>query len=277
MRRRLGEGQLQEDGVDGLRRSCRLLRSRAGEDALQLLQEFAPWVLRCAPEEGLKLFTLGEVSTVPIAAFVLELLQSLEEPQRSEFRAKYVRYLVVMHRVDTPAVNTEFVLERLAQLQALAEQQGVSLAVEKLEDTPAACRDLRAEILQFLETNAWYDPAAVLDAIAEKPLVFERIVVLARLRRFEEALRLVLNELRSVAKACECCRRFSQRVPEGVESPWRTLLRLLFSEEDEAYALRAGVRRRKKQAFREAAVRVLVAHGYEIDPLDVGVVGSGEA
>ena len=29
------------------------------------------------------------------------------------------------------------------------------------------------------------------------------------------------------------------------------------------------VRRRKKQAFRDAAVRVLVAHGYEIDPLDV--------
>lgn len=165
---------------------------------------------------------------------MLELLQGLAEPQRSEFRARYVQYLVVMHRVDTPAVNTEYVLDRLAQLQALAEQRGVSLAVEKLEDTPAACRDLRTEILQFLETNAWYDPAAVLETIAEKPLVFERIVVLARLRRYSDALRLVLNELRSVTMACDCCRRFSQRAPTGTESPWRTLLALLFGEEDEA-------------------------------------------
>ena len=149
VKRRLGEGALQEEGVDGLRRSCRLLRSLAGEDALELLREFAPWVLRAAPEEGLKLFTLGEASTVPIAPFVLELLQGLAEPQRSEFRARYVQYLVVMHRVDTPAVNTEYVLDRLAQLQALAQQRGVSLAVEKLEDTPAACRDLRTEILSF--------------------------------------------------------------------------------------------------------------------------------
>ena len=234
VKHRLGEGALQEEDVDGLRRSCRLLRSLAGEDALELLQEFAPWELRAAPEEGLKLFTLGEASTVPIAPFVLELLQGLAEPQRSEFRARYVQYLVVMHRVDTPAVNTEYVLDRLAQLQALAEQRGVSLAVKKLEDTPAACRDLRTEILQFLETQAWSDPAAVLETIAEKPLVFERIVVLARLRRYSDALRLVLNELRSVTMACDCCRRFSQRAPTGTESPWRTLLALLFGEEDEA-------------------------------------------
>ena len=92
VKRRLGEGALQEEGVDGLRRSCRLLRSLAGEDALELLQEFAPWVLRAAPEEGLKLFTLGEASTVPIAPFVLELLQGLAEPQRSEFRAGFVDF-----------------------------------------------------------------------------------------------------------------------------------------------------------------------------------------
>ena len=98
VKHRLGESALQEEDVDGLRRSCRLLRSLAGEDALELLQEFAPWVLRAAPEEGLKLFTLGEASTVPIAPFVLELLQGLAEPQRSEFRARYVQYLVVMHR-----------------------------------------------------------------------------------------------------------------------------------------------------------------------------------
>ena len=64
--------------MDGLKRTCQLLRNRVEDDALSLLQEFAPWVMKKAPEEGLKLFTLSEVSTAPIASFALSLLQEVE-------------------------------------------------------------------------------------------------------------------------------------------------------------------------------------------------------
>ena len=231
MTNRLGEGEVQEEGVDGLKRTCQLLRSRVEDDTLSLLQEFAPWVMRKAPEEGLKLFTLCEVSTAPIASFVLSLFQEVEEPQRSEFREKYIRYLVVMHHVADRALNTEYVMNRIKRLLAAAEQTGVDLVVDRVEETPAPCKEARSEIMQFLETNSLYDPGTVFQAIAEKPLIFERIVVLAKLGRFKEALQLVLNDLRSVTMACECCRRFSMSSAKE-NNPWCILLELLFSEED---------------------------------------------
>lgn len=261
---------MQEEGVDGLKRTCQLLRNRVEDDALSLLQEFAPWVMKKAPEEGLKLFTLSEVSTAPIASFALSLLQEVEEPQRSEFREKYIRYLVVMHHVEDAALNTEYVLNLIKRLLVAAEQAGVDLVVDRVEETPAPCREARSEIMQFLETNALYDPAAVFQAIAEKPLVFERIVVLAKLGRFREALQLVLNDLRSVNMACECCRRFSAASTKE-NNPWCILLELLFGEEDEEWVWRGDVTARKKSAFREAAIRVLVTNGYQIDPLLVAL------
>ena len=50
--------------MDGLKRTCQLLRNRVEDDALSLLQEFAPWVMKKAPEEGLCNYTFRRSENV---------------------------------------------------------------------------------------------------------------------------------------------------------------------------------------------------------------------
>ena len=225
----LGEGSLSEEGVDGIGLTCRFLRNRTESDTLALIQEFTPWIMDRNPDEGYKVFIFGEVSTVPIYAFVLG---ELERVGATNYRSSYIQYLVVMNHVEDAALTTEFILERIHLLLRQVQEQDLDMDVSKLSDTPPAVRDSRGQIVSFLENNPSYDAARVLSEIEETSLYFEKVIVLARLGRYEESLRIVVYQLRSISYACSCCARFPA-------SSWYLLIRILFSEQDEECVMRA--------------------------------------
>lgn len=257
--RELGEGALREDGVDGVSLTCQFLRNRTEADTLELMRAFLPWVMDRNPDEGYKVVIFGEVSTVPIASFVL---RELDRVGASNYRSSYIQYLVVMNHVDDPALTTEFIVERIHLLLRQVQEHALDLAVPRMADTPSLVRDQRGQILSFLENNQSYDAAQVLREIEDASLFFEKVVVLGRLGRYEESLRIVVYELKSISYACSCCAKFPA-------SSWYLLIRILFSEQDEEWARRVGMRRRRRESFREAALRVLEEHAYEIDPIEV--------
>lgn len=221
--KQLGEGSLQEEGVDGLSLTCKFLRNRTEPDTLELIQEFIPWVMDRNPDEGYKVFIFGEVSTVPIYKFVLH---EIDRIASTSYRSSYIQYLVVMNHVDDSALTTEYIVERLRLLLQQVREQGLDVNVPTLSETPSSVRDQREQIMTFLRNNKSYDASAILSEIEDSSLFFEKVLVLARLGRYEDSLRIVIYELRSVAYACDCCQQFPP-------SSWYLLIRLLFSEEDE--------------------------------------------
>lgn len=257
--RELGEGALREEGADGVQLTCRFLRRRTEPDTLALMEEFLPWVMERNPDEGYKVVVLGEVSTVPIQAFVLA---ELARVGATGYRASYIEYLVVMNHVDDPALTTEFVRERIRRLLAQARAQQLQLDVARLADTPAPLREQREQIVSFLESDRAYDAQKVLQDVEDAPLLFEKVLLLGRLRRVEEALRIVVYQLRSIAYACSCCARFAG-------GAWELLIRILFAEQDEESRFPFSLTPRRRDSFREAALRVLEEHAYEIDPVQV--------
>ena len=257
--RELGEGALREEGVDGVSLTCQFLRNRTETDTLELMRAFLPWVMDRNPDEGYKVVIFGEVSTVPIAGFVLS---ELERVGASNYRSSYIQYLVVMNHVDDPALTTEFILERIHLLLRQVQEHDLDMAVARVADTPSLVRDQRGQILSFLENNQSYDASQVLAEIDASALFFEKVVVLGRLGRYEESLRIVVYELKSISYACSCCAKFPA-------SSWYLLLRILFAEQDEECAMDREVTRRRRDSFREAALRVLEEHAYEIDPIEV--------
>lgn len=233
---RLAEGSISEEGIDGVLLISRYLRNATEPTTLQLIKEFSPFIFDHSIDEAYKIFTLSEVSTEPIYQFILDLLDSLPEEKRVVYRTKYVKYLVMMTHIKEPRLNTEYLQILLAELVEKAAETQATLDSVKLDEIPAGIKDKRMDFYTLLISNAFYDAVTILESIGEKPLWFERIVLLSKLGRFEEALRLTINELKSIKYACECCLKFAEMECGKEQDPWKILLEILFKEEDEVYS-----------------------------------------
>lgn len=230
------EGQLKEDGVDGIQLISKYLRNSSSPSTIQLIQQFGSFIFEHSVDEAYKVFTLSEVSTDSIHDFILSLFDTLPDEKRKVYRTKYVKYLVMMTHLEEPLLNTEYLQILLAELEACATENNVNFNCVKLEDTPAVIKDKRIEFYTVLKSNQYYDAQTLLDTIGEKPLWFEKIVLLSKLNRFAEAIRIVINELKSIKFACECCSKFATHEGSKDNDPWKILLELLFKENDEEYS-----------------------------------------
>lgn len=215
----LGEGELQEENVDGLKRSCEYLRSEQNED-IQMILRFAPWILKQNPEEGYRLFTDAACSSAPVYDRVLELMTD------PSYHQKYIAYCVTVLQLHVPVVATEYVQDLIRDLLKQVDEQALSVDVTVFDETPQEVKPQRQRLLLFLQRNEDYDAESVYTSLVQVPLYFEQVTVLIRLGRYGEALHLLLYTLRSVKLACECCMGADQEA-------WRLLLKMLFNEKEE--------------------------------------------
>lgn len=248
--RQLGEGECVETGVDGVENTCDFFTRYEGADKCALLEEFLPWVYAKNPERAFHLLTSKSVDVSPIIRPILGLFGD------SAYRADFIEFVQKNYELHDSEISTEFATQRIRELQ-----KEPALFDCTLDETPVSWRSRRAEIVTFLRDNADYSPAGILEVLGET-LVLERVTVMTRLRHCEEALRLAVYSLRSMRTACECCRI------AGMDA-WKILLQLLFSETDEECDISAGMRDRKREAFRAAGKRIMVEFAEELDPMMV--------
>ena len=229
---RLADGTLQSDNADGIQLISKYLRNSTNPSTIELIQEFSPFVFQHSVDEAYKIFTLSEISTESIYQFILQLFDSLPDEKRSIYRTKYIKYLIMMTHLEDPSLNTEYLHILLTELEQLAQDTNSSFDSVKIDDIPAAIKDKRMEFFTQLKTNRYYNIETILSEISNQPLYFERVTLLLRLGRYKEALQIVVNELRSISYACECCVKYSKGEKQE-EDPWKILLTILFTEEDE--------------------------------------------
>ena len=217
--KQLGEGELKEENVDGLKKSCDYLRSSQNKN-VELILQFAPWIIQYNPDEGYRLFTDAVTSSASVYDCVLKLLPD------SVYRQKYIDYCVTILQLHVPELATEYAHHLIENLLKQVEDRGLTVNVIVFDETPQEVKSLRRRLLLFLQRNKDYDAESVYGSLSQVPLYFEQVTVLVRLQRYREALHLLLYTLRSVKLACECCISIDQ---EG----WRMLLEMLFNEKEE--------------------------------------------
>lgn len=220
---------LQEKGVD--RSVFYLLHAESksnrdddkdDEEVLKLMLEFTPWMLAIAPEKVFTIFTQAAVSTASIYQSVLALF-----PAESDYHIRYVDHCVNTLRIPDEKLATEFACHLLQQELSIVEANTVDLTMcLSMKDTPSCLRKHRSVVLTYLKENQNYSNEEVWNAIEATALWFEKVILLNRMKRFDEAISILLNELRSIRYACEFCQ-------EGGQPAWEILLKKLFYEEAE--------------------------------------------
>ncbi|KAJ3168924.1 Vam6/Vps39-like protein [Geranomyces variabilis] len=184
-------------------------------DDMDLVLDYATWILQKDPEEGMKVFTeyyddVGCEARKRIVRF----LESISD----DFAIAYLEHLITELGDTDPDLSDSLVFCYVAKLKReLASRTGLQgpmvpkrdggQATAKIADSGRSFWDLRRKLAEFLETSSYYRAEKVLASFPTDALFEERATVLSRLKRHEEALRIYTEQVRNYRLANLYCER----------------------------------------------------------------------
>ncbi|XP_063228747.1 vam6/Vps39-like protein [Bacillus rossius redtenbacheri] len=224
-----------------------------GKEHMNLIFDFAGWVLEKHPEEGLKIFTedIQEVEQLPrprVLDFLLRAHKHLVIP--------YLEHVVNGWEDANPIFHNALVHQYRERAQQL-------LASDTAAEREAG-REVRNRLLFFLETSVHYTPETVLVHFPHNCLFEERAIILGRLCQHREALSIYISVLGDVARAMEYCDKVYKLGCAGADEVYVILMRMLICPEDNrSLEVQTPV---KREPDLEMALLLLEQHASKINP-----------
>ncbi|WAR19470.1 VPS39-like protein [Mya arenaria] len=137
-----------------------------GPDHLKLIFEYAEWVIRENPEEGIKIFTedLPEVENLP-RQLVLEYLENIDRNNK-DLAIKYLEHVIYMWNDNSEGMHSRF-----AHLLREKVQRYMPEYLAQLPEGHMPCKagkevgelgEYRTKLINFLQTSTFYRPEELL-------------------------------------------------------------------------------------------------------------------
>uniref|UniRef100_A0A8C4ZSZ5 CNH domain-containing protein n=1 Tax=Gadus morhua TaxID=8049 RepID=A0A8C4ZSZ5_GADMO len=233
---------------------------RLGVENLGMIFEFAPWVLKICPEDGLKIFTedLTEVESLPRD----RVLSFLREGFR-ELAAPYLEHIIHVWEDPRPDFHNVLVQLYLERVQGLMKQylnslpEGDAVAAGKEEGDLG---EFRSKLLDFLDMSSSYEPARLISDFPFDGLLEERALLLGRMGKHEQALFIYVHVLKDTRMAEEYCHGHYDDLTEGNKDVYLSLLRMYLSPPDVHCLGPIKMELAEPQANLQAALQVLELH-----------------
>ncbi|CAL8302198.1 unnamed protein product [Boreogadus saida] len=234
---------------------------RLGVENLGMIFEFAPWVLKICPEDGLKIFTedLTEVESLPRD----RVLSFLREGFR-ELAAPYLEHIIHVWEDPRPDFHNVLVQLYLERVQGLMKQylnslpEGVSAVAAGKEEGDLG--EFRSKLLDFLDMSSSYEPARLISDFPFDGLLEERALLLGRMGKHEQALFIYVHVLKDTRMAEEYCHGHYDDLTEGNKDVYLSLLRMYLSPPDVHCLGPIKMELAEPQANLQAALQVLELH-----------------
>ncbi|CAH0560450.1 unnamed protein product [Brassicogethes aeneus] len=223
-----------------------------GTENMGLILEFADWILKESPEEGLKIFIedTAEVELLP--------------------RPRVLDFLLKFH----PAVAIPY-LEHVVHVwedtnsffhNALIHQYREKIMEENL---PSTSEHTRKKLLQFLENSAYYTAENILSHFPTDDLLEARAIILGRINKHEQSLAIYIRVLGNIDKALDYCKKVYEKKLPGHETVYVFLINLILNPDSCQLALPGTILSPKTaQADVELALKLLEEHAMAMNPLD---------
>uniref|UniRef100_A0A8C5AMT4 CNH domain-containing protein n=1 Tax=Gadus morhua TaxID=8049 RepID=A0A8C5AMT4_GADMO len=236
---------------------------RLGVENLGMIFEFAPWVLKICPEDGLKIFTedLTEVESLPRD----RVLSFLREGFR-ELAAPYLEHIIHVWEDPRPDFHNVLVQLYLERVQGLMKQylnslpEGVSAVAAGKEEGDLG--EFRSKLLDFLDMSSSYEPARLISDFPFDGLLEERALLLGRMGKHEQALFIYVHVLKDtrMAEECSLSEELSVRRDPLHLQVYLSLLRMYLSPPDVHCLGPIKMELAEPQANLQAALQVLELH-----------------
>ncbi|XP_061651519.1 vam6/Vps39-like protein isoform X2 [Phyllopteryx taeniolatus] len=234
---------------------------RLGVENLGMIFEFAPWVLKMCPEDGLKIFTedLTEVETLPrdkVLNFLKEGFKELAIP--------YLEHIIYVWDDKGPEFHNTLIQLYLERVQSLMKQYLISLP-EGVVAVAAGTEkgelgEFRNKLLSFLDISSSYEPARLISDFPFDGLLEERALLLGRMGKHEQALFIYVHILKDTRMAEEYCHSHYSSSVETDKDVYLSLLRMYLSPPDAHCLGPIKMELSEPQANLQAALQVLELH-----------------
>lgn len=214
--------QKQADQADsslrGHERTVQYLQN-LGKEHINLIFQFAGWVLESQPEDGLKIFTedIAEVEQLPrprVLDYLLRTQKSLVIP--------YLEHVVHTWKDTNPIFHNVLIHQYKEKVEALSTTNATQAEQQ-------ATQHIRAKLLAFLDKSEHYTPETVLVHFPYNCLYEERAIILGKLGRHEQALSIYVSVLGDIQRAKEYCDKVYQQGGNDAKQVYVLLMRLLIS------------------------------------------------
>ncbi|XP_061553001.1 vam6/Vps39-like protein isoform X2 [Phycodurus eques] len=234
---------------------------RLGVENLGMIFEFAPWVLKMCPEDGLKIFTedLTEVETLPrdkVLNFLKEGFKELAIP--------YLEHIIYVWDDKGPEFHNTIIQLYLERVQSLMKQylnslpEGVAAVAAGTEKGELG--EFRNKLLSFLDISSSYEPARLISDFPFDGLLEERALLLGRMGKHEQALFIYVHILKDTRMAEEYCHSHYSSSVETDKDVYLSLLRMYLSPPDAHCLGPIKMELSEPQANLQAALQVLELH-----------------
>ncbi|XP_075223274.1 vacuolar protein sorting 39 [Lycorma delicatula] len=203
-----------DSSLRGLESTIQYLQA-LGKEHINLIFQFAGWVLEKHPEEGLKIFTedLPEVEQLPRP----RVLDYLLKTQKS-LVIQYLEHVIHVWKETNSIFHNVLVHQYREKVQQLCNDNGQA---EQQQGN-----NLRTKLLQLLEKSEHYVPEAVLIHFPFDMMYEERAIILEKLGRHEQALSIYVTVMNNVELAIQYCDRVYNK---GCDQVYVLLIKLLIS------------------------------------------------
>ncbi|XP_006825770.1 vam6/Vps39-like protein [Saccoglossus kowalevskii] len=238
-----------------------------GSDHFDLISDFALWVLKAYPEDGLKIFTedTPEVDGLPRDKVLAYLEQNA---CTRDLAVPYLEHIILNCHEDNPEFHNKLIHLYRERVQVMMKDYILSLPEgqdpAKTGKEPGDLGELRNKLLFFLETSLHYVPEKLLTYFPFDSFFEERALLLGRLGRHEQALAIYAHILKDTKMAEDYCRRNYDPDKEGNKNVYLCLLKMYINPPD-ASTLGVMVNAESAKPNIDASLCVLKLHQYKID------------
>ena len=193
----------------GYERTVQYLQHLGKED-LNLIFEYAAWVLKEYPEEGIKIFiedTAAEMEHLP-RQLVIDYLQKINP----DLIIPYLEHVIYIWNDTIPSFHNTLVHKYREKVKILlnehknslpeSDQQHVSAGQE-----PGELGIYRKKLIEFLEFSDYYSTETLPTYLFNDGLFEERAVVMGKINNHKDALTIYVHILHDLKKAEEYCEK----------------------------------------------------------------------
>ena len=194
--------------LSGFKRTVQYLQHLTAEH-LDLIFEYAEWVLKQYPEEGIKIFTDDAVVDMELLPRqeVVDFLQKIN----GDLLIPYLEHLIFVWNDTTPAFHNTLIHKYREKVRILlSEFKSNQTEIEELVragQEPGELGVLRAKLLHFLEESDHYSTETLPTYLLNDGLFEERAVVMGKIGNHKEALVIYVHMLHDPERAEEYCER----------------------------------------------------------------------
>lgn len=191
--------------LKGHERTVRYLQN-LGAQHLDLIFEYAEWVLKNHTDDGLTIFTedTPEVESLPRDK-VLDYLERIHRP----LAIPYLEHIILECGDETPEFHNRLILLLRDRVQELMEQYISSLPEGHMPcaagKEPGELGEKRGTLIHFLQTSKHYVPERLLTRFPLDGFHEERAILLGQLGRHEQALAIYIHLLHDGGLAEKYC------------------------------------------------------------------------